>query len=163
MRRIVAAIVLPLGVLAGLLLLARGQAPYASLRVTRTQEVPGTLGWVLEPPHQDAEPQLSPDRAAAITRASGGAPDAEVGLALVRDRLAAGGAFGPAWVVVSHGVCIRASKGELVSDARGADPSDLGCTEESLVVDVLDADTGERLLVLSGYDPGGRWSPAVDR
>ena len=40
--------------------------------------------------------------------------------------------YGPAWVLLARGVCLRDAKGELVSDARGSDPNDLECTDATI-------------------------------
>ena len=93
------------------------------------RQIPGALGFELEPPPQDARPDLSPGEVLRRYPADGG--KVWITFASVRDRLA-GRSIGPAWVLFARGVCLRDSKGELVSDARGNDPNNLECTDATI-------------------------------
>jgi hypothetical protein len=131
--------------------------PFAAYRQTRAQRIPGALGFALAPPPAGSVPGLTPRD--VRTRYPAGGGRVWVSYASIRDTLE-GRTIGPGWVLVARGVCLRNAKGELVSDARGTDPLDLDCTDATLWVLAVDADTGEPLVALTGYDPGGSWAPA---
>ncbi|HET9672949.1 MAG TPA: hypothetical protein VFQ40_08905 [Actinomycetota bacterium] len=132
--------------------------PYASLRQRSAQAIPGALGYALEPPPAGSRPELSPEE--ARTRYPAGGAEVAVSFASVRDTLE-DRAIGPGWVLVARGVCLRNSKGELVSDARGTDPLDLECTDDTVWILAVDAETGDPLVALTGYDPDGTFRPDV--
>lgn len=135
---------------------------YTDLRQSRAQGIPGTLGWVLEPPPDGYDPALTPARA---LRLGGDANVDRSGVALtlasVRDRLAGGPGLGTAWVVVNRRICVRSAKGDVVADARGNDPNDLGCTDNNLWVVAVGADDGRVLMSEPAFDPTGAWRPAT--
>jgi hypothetical protein len=135
-----------------------GPVTYGELRQRSSQEIPGTLRMTLEPVG-DSEPALTPDAAYATTnlRSRDGT---SIALASVRDPVE-GLTFGPAWVIVARGVCLRDAKGELVSDARGNDPSGLTCSDATFQVYAVDAGDGRTLLSTTGYDAGLAWTPDV--
>ena len=132
--------------------------PYASLRQTARQEIPGALGFELEPPPADARPTLSPQDVEERYPAQGG--DVQVAFASIRDTLG-GRSIGPGWVLFARGVCLRNSKGELVSDARGDDPVNLDCTDETIWILSVDPETGEPLVALTGFDESGGFAPEI--
>ena len=132
--------------------------PYASLRQSEAQPIPGALGFELEPPPEDARPTLTPDDVRARYPADGG--EVEVAFASVRD-VFEGRSIGPAWVLFARGVCLRNSKGELVSDARGNDPNNLACTDATIWILAVDPDTAEPLVALTGFDESGTFAPNV--
>ena len=132
--------------------------PYASLRQSAQQPIPGALGFELEPPPQDARPTLTPDDVRTRYPADGG--EVEVAFASVRD-VFEGRSIGPAWVLFARGVCLRNSKGELVSDARGNDPNNLACTDATIWILAVDPDTAEPLVALTGFDESGTFSPKI--
>ncbi len=80
----------------------------------------------------------------------------------MRDRLA-GRSIGPAWVLFARGVCLRDSKGELVSDARGNDPNNLECTDATIWILGVDPVTAEPLVALTAYDPLGTWGAETSK
>ena len=157
MRRTIA-----LAVALGTLLVACGApAPYASLRQTAEQEVPGSWGLVLSPPPSDLAPAITPERArhlairihtdGAIFEPLANVPGSFVGASSAR----------PAWVVFARDLCFAQSKGDLVSSSR-RDPRDVErCSDRNLWVTVIDPMTGESLSSLGAYDDSGRWSPAT--
>lgn len=156
MRR--SAVVAVAAVLTGVLLVACSGPSYPELRLRTSQRVPGTLATVLEPPG-DADPALTAGD--ALSRAPLPADaDVEIALARVEDEIE-GVSIGPAWVAIARGVCIREDKGELVSDARGNDPNDLGCTPATFLMLALDTTTGDTLLATTGYDATLSWGPDV--
>ena len=82
----------------------------------------------------------------------------QVAFASVRD-VFEGRSIGPAWVLFARGVCLRNSKGELVSDARGNDPNNLACTDATIWILAVDPDTAEPLVALTGFDESGTFAP----
>jgi hypothetical protein len=132
--------------------------PFASLRQSAQQQIPGALGFELEPPPRDTRPTLTPDDVRTRYPADGG--EVEVAFASVRD-VFEGRSIGPAWVLFARGVCLRNSKGELVSDARGNDPNNLACTDATIWILAVDPDTAEPLVALTGFDESGTFSPNV--
>jgi hypothetical protein len=135
-----------------------GDRPYARLRQSTVQEIPGTLGYALEPPPDGLRPALSP--AAVRERWPAGDGEVHVSLATVRDTFE-DRSLGSGWVLVARGVCLRNAKGELVSDARGSDPIDLQCTDATLWILAVDPATADPLLALTGFDDTGTWAPEV--
>jgi hypothetical protein len=131
---------------------------YARFRQSTQQQIPGALGFELEPPPRDARPELTPAEVRARYPADGG--EVQVAFASVRDTLAAR-SIGPAWVLFARGVCLRNSKGELVSDARGDDPNNLECTDATIWILAVDPVTAEPLVALTGYDESGTWTAEV--
>jgi hypothetical protein len=132
--------------------------PYAQLRQVDEQDIPGALGFALEPPPADARPMLTPKDVERRYPADGG--EVHVAFASIRDRLA-GKTFGPGWVLFARGVCLRNAKGELVSDARGDDPNNLACSDATVWILSVDPVTAEPLLALTGYDESGTFGPHV--
>ena len=132
--------------------------PYASLRQSARQGIPGALGFELEPPPADARPTLTPQEVRRRYPAEGG--EVEVAFASIRDTLG-GESVGPGWVLFARGVCLRNSKGELVSDARGDDPVNLDCTDATIWILSVDPETAEPLVALTGYDESGTFAPDV--
>jgi hypothetical protein len=124
-----------------------GPVTYGELRQRSSQEIPGTLRMTLEPVG-DSEPALTPDAAYATTnlRSRDGT---SIALASVRDP------------VEGLTFCLRDAKGELVSDARGNDPSGLTCSDATFQVFAVDAGDGRTLLSTTGYDAGLAWAPDV--
>ncbi len=140
------------------LLVRDGPDPTAHLRQAARQQIPGALGFELEPPPPGTRPELTPEEVRTRFPAEGG--DVEVAFASVRDTLESR-SIGPAWVLFARGVCLRNSKGELVSDARGDDPNDLACTDATIWILAVDPVTAEPLVALTGYDESGTWTPEV--
>jgi hypothetical protein len=132
-------------------------APYAELRQTIPQAIPGTLGYTLMPPG-DVHPALTPAQVQARYPADGG--EVAIALATIHDDFS-GRSFGPGWVLFARGVCLRDSKGELVSDARGTDPSDLACTDATIWILAVDPETAAPLLALTAHDEDGTFAPTV--
>lgn len=132
--------------------------PYAHLRQSTRQEIPGALGFELEPPPDDVRPALTPQDVRTRYPAEGG--EVEIAFASIRDTLE-GRSIGPGWVLFARGVCLRNSKGELVSDARGDEPPNLECTEATIWILAVDPETAEPLVALTGYDETGTFSAEV--
>jgi hypothetical protein len=137
-------------------------AAYASLRQSAGELVPGTLDVYLEPPPAGFSPRMTPNAAYGERAAPRETHDVSMTLALVRQGLPELGNVrraGPAWVLVNHGVCYFTSKGDLISPARASGGRRDGCTPKNLFLQVLDAQTGDQLFTVGGFDPSGRWSP----
>jgi len=132
--------------------------PYAGLRQTTMQPIPGALGFALVPPPPDARPQITPQEVRTRYPADGG--EVQVAFASVRD-VFEGRSIGPAWVLFARGVCLRNAKGELVSDARGDDPNNLECTDATIWILAVDPVTAKPLVALTGYDESGTWKADV--
>ncbi len=142
--------------------LPRGAPLYAAWRQARPQEVPGTLGVVLEPMPPGLDPSVTPRqayRAVVRTKPPGGVMET---LALVSSPYSRSADGVPAWVVIGRGVCDASSKGDVVSAGR-SDPGAQGlpCTNHNLLMAVVDARTRKVLAVYRGYDPTGAWEPAA--
>ena len=155
-RRILLGATVALAVVVVAIVLMRA-APYAELRQTSPQAIPGTLGYTLIPPG-DVRPALTPAEVEARYPAEGG--EVAIALATIRDNFS-GRSFGPGWVLFARGVCLRDAKGELVSDARGTDPSDLVCTDATIWILAVDPTTATPLIALTAHDPDGTFAPAV--
>jgi hypothetical protein len=139
-------------------LLADAPDPYARFRQSTRQQIPGALGFELEPPPGDARPELTPAEVRTRYPAEGG--EVQVAFASVRDTFE-GRSIGPAWILFAHGVCLRNAKGELVSDARGNDPNNLECTDATIWILAVDPVTAEPLVALTAYDESGTWTAEV--
>jgi hypothetical protein len=158
-KRLAMALVVVAAITAGALLLLTDQPDrYAHLRQSTRQEIPGALGFELEPPPIDARPELTPQEVRTRYPAEGG--EVQVAFASVRDTLE-GRSIGPAWILFARGVCLRNAKGELVSDARGDDPNNLACTDATIWILAVDPATAEPLAALTGYDESGTWAAEV--
>jgi hypothetical protein len=130
--------------------------PYGHLRQVDEEEIPGALGFVLQPPPADARPELRPEDVKARYPTDGG--EVQVAFASIRDTFT-GRTFGPGWVLFARGTCLRNTKGELVSDARGDDPNNLACTDSTVWILSVDPVTAEPLLALTGFDGSGTFGP----
>jgi len=158
-RKLAVALVAVAAITIGILVLLTDEPdPYAHLRQTTRQQIPGALGFELEPPPVDARPGLTPQEVRTRYPAAGG--EVQVAFASVRDTLE-GRSIGPAWVLFARGVCLRNTKGELVSDARGDDPNNLACTDATIWILAVDPVTGEPLAALTGHDESGTWTAEV--
>jgi hypothetical protein len=129
---------------------------YAALRQRGVQEIPGALGYVLEPAPEGFRPVLTPAEARARNPTEGG--EVSIALAAIRDTFE-DRSFGPSWVLFARGVCLRNAKGELVSDARGNDPNNLACTDATVWVLAVDPSSGEPVVALTAYDETETWGP----
>ncbi len=153
-------VVLTVGVIVGAGLAVRVATqgdPHGSLAQLSVQAIPGTIGMTLGPPAR-TRTEVSPQQA---LQAMGAVPSGtSVTLAGIADPLE-GLDIGAAWVAIARGLCLRDSKGELVSDARGDDPNDLECTDATFQVIAIDATDGHLLLSTTGYDETLTWAPDV--
>lgn len=158
MRRAVVVVAATAAIVVAVVFLEHDPVPYAELRQSSPQTIPGALGFQLEPPPSDARPELTPREVRSRYPAQGG--EVQVAFASVRDVLE-GRSIGPAWILFARGVCLRNAKGELVSDARGNDPNNLACTDATIWILAVDPVTADPVLALTGYDAEGTWTPEL--
>jgi hypothetical protein len=147
-----------------LLVSRRSPPPYASLRLAREEEIPGSLGFLLEPPPPTFHPSISPQKARRIAARTSVPPgEVHVVLASVPSVSLTGRGTGDVtvWVLVARGICYFASKGDLVSSARSSPASQElpDCTSRNLSAVLVDATTGKALAAVRGYDLSGTWRP----
>jgi hypothetical protein len=128
--------------------------PYAAYRQTAAENVPGTLGWQLQPVASDFRAQVAPADAYDELFTAGQRANALAILARVVNTND-NNLGPPAWVFVTPHTCYATAKGDLVSPGRTGN----GCTKENLYVQGVDATTGERLGGFTAYEPPAGWSP----
>ncbi len=157
-RRVASTVVFAVAALVTAVLLApRPTSPdlYAGFRQARDQEIPGTFGYVLSAPG-DITPTIDPVSAYGTLLGSRSDRDVALTLATVRND-ADGVRWGPAWVYLTRDLCYFSAKGDFVSPSRAGD--DDGCTADNLLVQVVDASSGDFVAAFDAYDPGKGWSP----
>jgi hypothetical protein len=138
-------------------------AAYASLRLARSQELPGTFGASVDPLSRWFDPSVTPARALAIVKGQAVPARAKEVLAAVPPATlrAAGGPSTPAWVILTPGLCFASNKGDLVSSSR-RDPSSVSrCSDRNMWVVMVNAESGKMIGSMSAYDATGSWSPAL--
>ena len=129
--------------------------PFRPLHQSTRQEIPGTFGYVLVPV-EDFRAVVDPTRAwRGLTGARAGA-DVSVTLAEVENP-AEGVDWGPSWVYFTNDLCYFTSKGDFVSPSRAGE--DDGCTPQNVLVQVVDATSGEFRAVFEAYDADLTWLP----
>ena len=139
---------------------------YASLRLGREEEIPGSLGFFLEPPPDEFEPAISPETARKVAAGtSPPPPGVREALASVPEVMLGTGDRGDVmvWAVVARKICYFDNKGDLVSSSRSA-PAEAElptCTRKNISVVLVDARTGKALAAIRGYDLSGTWVPPV--
>lgn len=132
--------------------LARSSRPpsYPALRQAAVQQLPGSLGFEIAPPPEGFEPAVTPERARVQgTYGEEAYRTAVLSLATARDVYE--GISGPAWVVLTRGICIADFKGELVQASRHPNRQGI-CDERNLWFEMIDASTGQSLMRTRGYD-----------
>lgn len=134
---------------------SRGPAPYAALNQAVEQEVPGTLGYSIAPPG-DAAPTADPDEVYPTLLGASPGRDVSLTFAVVRNE-ADGIEYGPSWVFITRDLCYFNAKGDFVSPSRAGKKD--GCTPNNMLVQVVDADTGDLTAALDAYDAGDGWRP----
>ena len=132
-----------------------GDDPFAAFHQARTQPIPGTFGYVLDP--ADGQPSIPPETAYRSLLGSGDGLDVSLTYAVVRnDR--EGVQWGPAWVYLTHDLCLFTAKGDFVSPSRAGE--DDGCTPNNILVQVVDAQSGRFVAAFDAFDLHGGWLPA---
>lgn len=130
--------------------------PYAPLHQDERQEIPGAFGYALEPVGDDVDRPVDPVRAWRTLPGAEGDRDVAVTLATVHDPRGEG--WGPSWVYFTNDLCYFTAKGDFVSPSRQG--LEDGCTPNNVLVQVVDASTGEFLAVFEAYDADLTWLPA---
>jgi len=129
-----------------------GPDPYAPLHQQTREPIPGTFGVELVPV-DDVAPVVGPTTAYEALQGDEVQRDVAVTLARVFDP-SSGTTYGPAWVYLTHDLCFFTAKGDFVSPSRAG--LDDGCTDDNVLVQVVDASTGSSLATYSAYfEPGG--------
>ena len=86
MKRVAVALAAVAAITIGVVLLVADEPdPYARFRQSTQQQIPGALGFELEPPPRDARPELTPAEVRDRYPADGG--EVQVAFASVRDTL----------------------------------------------------------------------------
>ena len=154
MRRTAILMALAVVIVTVAILLWPRSAPFQELRQASVQEIPGTLGYAVQPPPEGLDPSLTPSDVEDRFPADGG--EVQVALASVLD-VYRNEVLGSGWVLVARGVCLRNQKGELVSDARGGGGA-LRCTRDTIWLLGVDAESGEPFVGLAGHDAARTWT-----
>jgi len=136
---------------------------YASMRVIRSQELPGTFGASVDPLSRWFDPSITPARALSIVQGQAVPARAETMLAAVPPATlrATAGPSTPAWVIVTRGLCFASNKGDLVSSSRRNPSSVSRCSDRNMWVVMVNAESGRTIGSMSAYDATGSWSPAL--
>lgn len=130
------------------------QGPYAPLRQAVRQEIPGTFGYDLLPV-DGFDPEIDPLQAwRGLTGAAGGT---HVSVTLAAIEAPADDGWGPSWVFFTRDLCYFTAKGDFVSPSRFGDGD--GCTPRNVLVQVVDASTGDFVAVFEAYDADLAWLP----
>jgi len=127
---------------------------YAPLRQAVEQPVPGTFGYLLRPP----EGRAVADPASAYDALLGASDERDVSLTLATvTNVDRGEEWGTAWVYVTHDLCYFTAKGDLVSPGRAGKRD--ACTKRNMLVQVVDAQTGEMVAAFPAFDLERGWLP----
>ena len=129
--------------------------PYAPLHQSARQEIPGTFGYDLVPV-DEFRTAVDPELAWRGLPGAGRGSDVSVTLAEVQDAVGRVD-WGPSWVYFTNDLCYFTAKGDFVSPARSDE--DDGCTRRNVLVQVVDAVTGEFRAVFEAYDADLTWLP----
>lgn len=129
--------------------------PYAPLHQSAPQEIPGTFGYDLLPVG-GFRPEVDPAQAWRGLPGAERGSDVAVTLAEVQDPSGRVG-WGPSWVYFTNDLCYFTAKGDFVSPSRSGEGD--GCTPRNVLVQVVDATTGEFRAVFAAYDADLTWLP----
>lgn len=128
---------------------------YEPLHQSERQEIPGTFGYDLVPV-DGFETEIDPAAAWRDLPGAGRGGDVSVTLAEVESPTDSAD-WGPSWVYFTHDLCYFTAKGDFVSPARTGE--DDGCTPQNVLVQVVDATSGEFRAVFEAYDDDLTWLP----
>jgi hypothetical protein len=129
--------------------------PYEPLRQATRQEIPGAFGYDLVPVG-DFRPSVDPARIWPDLPGAGTGTDVSVTLAEVV-HTTDGADWGPAWVFFTNDLCYFTAKGDYVSPSRAGESD--GCRQRNMLVQVVDATSGEFEAVFEAYDADLTWRP----
>ena len=128
---------------------------FEPLHQSERQEIPGTFGYDLVPV-DGFETEIDPGAAWRDLPGAGRGAAVSVTLAEVESP-AEGVDWGPSWVYFTNDLCYFTAKGDFVSPSRSGE--DDGCTPQNVLVQVVDATSGEFRAVFEAYDAGLNWLP----
>jgi hypothetical protein len=129
--------------------------PYAPLHQSVRQEIPGTFGYDLVPA-DGFTTEVDPVRAWRDLPGADRGGDVSVTLAEV-ETPTDGVSGGPSWVFFTNDLCYFTAKGDYVSPSRSGEGD--GCTPQNVLVQVVDATSGEFRAVFEAYDADLDWLP----
>jgi hypothetical protein len=129
--------------------------PYAPLLQAERQEIPGTFGYDLVPVDGFAT-EVDPVSAWRDLPGAGRGSKVSVTLAAVENP-SEGVDWGPSWVYFTSDLCYFTAKGDFVSPSRSGQGD--GCTPSNVLVQVVDAGSGEFRAVFEAYDADLTWLP----
>lgn len=132
-----------------------GSDLYAPLHQSERQEIPGTFGYDLVPVDGFAT-EVDPQAAWRNLPGAGRGAKVSVTLAAVENP-SEGVDWGPSWVYFTSDLCYFTAKGDFVSPSRSGQGD--GCTPNNVLVQVVDAGSGEFRAVLEAYDADLTWLP----
>jgi hypothetical protein len=132
-----------------------GSDPYAPLHQAERQEIPGSLGYDLVPVDGFAA-DVDPATAWHDLPGAGRGSKVSVTLAGVVNP-SEGVDWGPSWVYFTSDLCYFTAKGDFVSPSRSGLGD--GCSPNNVLVQVVDAGSGEFLAVFPAYDFDLTWQP----
>ena len=131
------------------------QDPYEPLHQSERQPIPGTFGYDLMPVDGFA---TEIDPAAAWRDLPGAERGTSVSVTLAEvENPTEGVDWGPSWVYFTNDLCYFTAKGDFISPARSGEGD--GCTPQNVLVQVVDATTGEFRAVFEAYDADLTWLP----
>ena len=128
---------------------------YKTLRQAARQEIPGSFGYDLVPVG-DFRPGVDPSRIWPDLPGAGTGTDVSVTLAEVV-HTTDGVDWGPSWVFFTNDLCYFTAKGDYVSPSRAGESD--GCRQRNMLVQVVDATSGELRAVFEAYDADLSWLP----
>lgn len=132
-----------------------GPGPYEPLHQAVRQEIPGTFGYTLVPV-DGFTTEVDPAASWRDLPGAGRGADVSVTLAEVENP-AEGVDWGPSWVYFTNDLCYFTAKGDFVSPSRAGE--DDGCAPQNVLVQVVDANSGEFRAVFEAYDADLTWLP----
>jgi hypothetical protein len=128
---------------------------YEALRQATRQEIPGAFGYDLVPVG-DFRPSVDPSHIWPDLPGAGTGSDVSVTLAVVVHPTVDAN-WGPAWVFFTNDLCYFTAKGDYVSPSRAGESD--GCRRQNMLVQVVDATSGEFEAVFEAYDADLTWLP----
>jgi hypothetical protein len=126
------------------------------LHQSERQEIPGTFGYQLVPV-DGFRAEIDPAVAWRELPGAGEGTDVSVTLAEVESPTD-GADWGPSWVYFTHDLCYFTAEGDFVSPSRAGETD--GCTPQNVLVQIVDASSGEFRGVFEAYDDDLTWLPA---
>lgn len=130
-------------------------SPFEPLHQAARQEIPGTFGYVLLP-LEGFRGEVDPSSVWPGLPGAGDGSAVSVTLADI-EHPGEGVDWGPSWVYFTNDLCYFTAKGDFVSPSRAGKAD--GCTRQNVLVQVVDATSGEFTAVFEAYDAHLTWTP----